>query len=330
MQNKIKLIPQQYTELIKNNWPERDIFSFFFHSFFLSFFFFSNFASIVLCYIVTNGLKWQRPWAAIRGIMSGEPGGVSGGGEQFSDKDNPLRWRVGRVGRIFPRPPRCMPRRPATSRSARWYKAQRATGAPRLTLPPLYSASLLTLFTTPRLHRCLQLPGPYYTLHARTESTRLVAAVAAASSEQREAAGRQAPSVDGEPLWSMAAPSSGGGRRSDVESVAAVVVVASATTTVTPSPAVSSKMTSLQRPSAAVAPTARLTDTQVAAADKSHRRKISLPWFRQASASTAAAALARQHTIDTPSSYRHKPTASRSSVAAAQVRLAHGPHVGIG
>lgn len=41
------------------------------------------------------------------------------------------------------------------------------------------------------------------------------------------------------------------------------------------------------------------------AASKQHksRRKISLPWFRQSSVSVPHAALSRQHTIDTPSSF---------------------------
>ncbi|BES98681.1 RhoGEF [Nesidiocoris tenuis] len=43
---------------------------------------------------------------------------------------------------------------------------------------------------------------------------------------------------------------------------------------------------------------------------KSARRKISLPWFRQAS--TAGPALSRQHTIDTPSSF-HKRLLSRQT-----------------
>lgn len=34
------------------------------------------------------------------------------------------------------------------------------------------------------------------------------------------------------------------------------------------------------------------------------RRKISLPWFRQNSVSTPKAALSRQHTIDSPGSFR--------------------------
>lgn len=130
------------------------------------------------------------------------------------------------------------------------------------------------------------------------------------------------PPVDGEPLWSMAAPSSGGGgRRADDVSTAAVPLAAAApktasTTTTNTTP---SKMPPLQR----LAGGPRLADTQVAAADKSHRRKISLPWFRQTSTSTAAAALARQHTIDTPGSYRHRSTAARSSAATAAVQVYH-------
>lgn len=34
------------------------------------------------------------------------------------------------------------------------------------------------------------------------------------------------------------------------------------------------------------------------------RRKISLPWFRQNSVSNPRAALSRQHTIDSPGSFR--------------------------
>lgn len=33
-------------------------------------------------------------------------------------------------------------------------------------------------------------------------------------------------------------------------------------------------------------------------------RKISLPWFRQSSVTQSHAALSRQHTIDTPGSFR--------------------------
>lgn len=152
-----------------------------------------------------------------------------------------------------------------------------------------------------------------------------------------EAGGRRASrapppsSVDGEPLWSMAAPSFGGGRAAGESSATAVAAVA----TVPAMPGATTTATAVvaSRPSCKIMPTqllpparanatatsssGRLADTQVAAADKSHRRKISLPWFRQASASNAAAALARQHTIDTPGSYRNRPTAR--SVAAVQV-----------
>lgn len=122
----------------------------------------------------------------------------------------------------------------------------------------------------------------------------------------------------------MAAPSSGGGgRRADDVSTAAVPLAAAAApktvTTTTTTNTTPSKMPPLQR----LVGGPRLADTQVAAADKSHRRKISLPWFRQASTSTVAAALARQHTIDTPGSYRHRSTASRSSAATASVQVYH-------
>jgi len=132
----------------------------------------------------------------------------------------------------------------------------------------------------------------------------------------------------------MAAPSSGGGgRRADDVSTAAVPLVTAAaapktaTTTTTTTNTTPSKMPPLQ----GLVGGPRLADTQVAAADKSHRRKISLPWFRQASMSTVVAALARQHTIDTPGSYRHRSTASRSSAATASVQVytivvyLHGP-----
>uniref|UniRef100_A0A2S2P861 Uncharacterized protein n=1 Tax=Schizaphis graminum TaxID=13262 RepID=A0A2S2P861_SCHGA len=115
----------------------------------------------------------------------------------------------------------------------------------------------------------------------------------------------------------MAAPSSGGGgRRADDVSTAVVPLAAAAAPATTNNP---SKMPPLQRPASGP----RLADTQVAAADKSHRRKISLPWFRQTSTSTAAAALARQHTIDTPGSYRHRSIASRSSAATTAVQVFH-------
>lgn len=139
------------------------------------------------------------------------------------------------------------------------------------------------------------------------------------ASERSSRGGRRVPPVDGEPLWSMAAPSSGGGgRRADDVSNAVVPLAAAAptTTTTTNTP---SKMPPLQRPTGG----SRLADTQVAAADKSHRRKISLPWFRQTSTSTAAAALARQHTIDTPGSYRHRSIASRSSAATTAGQVFH-------
>lgn len=47
------------------------------------------------------------------------------------------------------------------------------------------------------------------------------------------------------------------------------------------------------------------------------RRKISLPWFRQNSVTNPRAALSRQHTIDSPGSFRffRQPSASRSQVS---------------
>lgn len=272
-----------------------------------------------------------------------------GRGKRFLDKDNPLRWRVGRAGRFFP-----PARRSAISRSpppsARHTRRRATTGAPLYPSPPLppNHASVPQRFNR---------PSDYLVrTRARTEKAQDSARRRRRASERaseraneraRAAGGRRAP-VDGEPLWSMAAPSSGGGRRADVEPAAAVVVVATVVTTTTAAAAAaaaaaatttaaaaaagagppSNKMTSLlppqqpQRPSAAPS---RLADTQVAAADKSHRRKISLPWFRQASASTAAAALARQHTIDTPSSYRHRPTAARSAAASPSQVPCHAP-----
>lgn len=46
------------------------------------------------------------------------------------------------------------------------------------------------------------------------------------------------------------------------------------------------------------------------------RRKISLPWFRQNSVTNPRAALSRQHTIDSPGSFRffRQPSSSKSQV----------------
>lgn len=43
------------------------------------------------------------------------------------------------------------------------------------------------------------------------------------------------------------------------------------------------------------------------------RRKISLPWFRQNSVSNPKAALSRQHTIDSPGSFRFFRQSSNST-----------------
>lgn len=279
--------------------------------------------------------------------MLGGTGGVSGG-EQFLDKDNPLRWWVGRGGGFSSTSPlatirsplstaACAPRNrpPSTTDSTPLLvvSKEQATGAPFDASPPPRRSTHIPP-TRLRLHH---LPGPYHTRartdaphththHARTyralthtHKTQDSAAVAAAS-ERSSRGGRRVPPVDGEPLWSMAAPcSGGGGRRSDDVSTAALPLAAAAapkTATTTTTNTTPSKMPPLQR----LAGGPRLADTQVAAADKSHRRKISLPWFRQTSTSTAAAALARQHTIDTPGSYRHRSsTAARSSAASVQV-----------
>lgn len=86
------------------------------------------------------------------GIMLGVPGGVSGVGERFLDKDNPLRRWVGRVGRYFPRPA-SLPRgfSPALDRSA-----------PSIAL--LYLAA--QYYPSPR-----RIPDPYtHAHHARTYS----------------------------------------------------------------------------------------------------------------------------------------------------------------
>lgn len=168
------------------------------------------------------------------------------------------------------------------------------------------------------------------TYRARTHTHKAQDSAAVAAASERSSRGdRRVSPVDGEPLWSMAAPSSGGGgRRADDVSTAAVPLAAAAaaaapapkTATTTTTNTTPSKMPPLQR----LVGVPRLADTQVAAADKSHRRKISLPWFRQTSTSTAAAALARQHTIDTPGSYRHRSsTAARSSNATASVQVYH-------
>lgn len=112
--------------------------------------------------------------------MLGGTGGVSGG--EFLDEDNPLRWRVGRVGRFFlDQPPRINPlfpptvtraprnRPPSTTGSTplRAICKARATGAPLDAPPP----PLCSTHIPPIRRRLHHLPGPYHT-RARTDAPR--------------------------------------------------------------------------------------------------------------------------------------------------------------